>query len=153
MPPAPLVPADVVRIMAEQRLQAAGGPAIARFRTQIATLTRESSTAGGVFTTATERLSCVMRCRLEVVGEDGAPAGFIEAEVRRAAIKPSGSQAERARAAEEIVRAAGDALNVEFEFQMRRNLRALMRAPEPPAAAPAEGERPPGAQPPAEPAA
>lgn len=152
MPPAPLLPADVVRIMAEQRLQAAGGPATARFRTQIATLTREPSTGGGVFTTATERLSCVMRCRLEVVGEDGSPAGFVEAEVRRGAIRPAGSLAERARAAEEIVRAAGDALNVEFEFQMRRNLRALLRAPDPPGAAPPEGQPPAGGQPPAEPA-
>ena len=132
MPPAPLVPADIVRLMAEQRLQAAGGPAVARFRTQIATLTREPSSGGGVFSTATERLSCVMRCRLEVVGEDGAPAGFIEAEARRGSIRPAGTAAERASAADEIVRAAGDALNVEFEFQLRRNLRALLRAPEPP---------------------
>ena len=140
MPPAPLVPADIVRLMAEQRLQAAGGPAVARFRTQIATLTREPSSGGGVFSTATERLSCVMRCRLEVVGEDGAPAGFIEAEARRGSIRPAGTAAERASAADEIVRAAGDALNVEFEFQLRRNLRALLRAPEaasPPPEAPA----------------
>ena len=142
MPPAPLVPADVVRIMAQDRLQAAGGPAVARFRTQIATLTREASSGGGVFSTATERLSCVMRCRLDVVGEDGAPAGFIEAEVRRGAVRPSGTQAERARAAEEVVRAAGDALNVEFEFQIRRNLRALLRAPEPPAGTPPPAEAP-----------
>lgn len=145
MPPAPLLPADIVRTMAEQRLQAAGGGGMARFRTQIATLTREPSAGGGMFSTATERLSCVMRCRLDVVGEDGAPAGFVEAEVRRGAIRPSGSQAERARAAEDIVRTTGDALNVEFEFQMRRNLRALLRAPETPAIAPAE------ALPPAEP--
>lgn len=139
MPPAPLLPADIVRLMAEQRLEAAGGAAVARFRTQVATLTREPSSGGGLFTTATERLSCIMRCRLEVVGEDGAPAGFVEAEVRRGSIRPAGSQAERARAAEEIVRAAGDALNVEFEFQLRRNLRALLRAPAAPESqAPAE---------------
>ncbi len=133
MPPAPLVPADVVRIMAEERLSAAGGAGLARFRVQIATLTRESSSGGGVFAAATERLSCTMRCRLEVRAEDGSPAGFAEAEVRRAAVRPAGTQAERARAAEELVRAAGADLNVEFEYQVRRNLRTALAPASPPA--------------------
>lgn len=139
MPPAPLVPSAVVQAMAQDRLSAAGGGGSARFRTQIATLTRESAASGGVFTTATERLTCVMRCRLEVVGEDGAPAGFAEAEVRRTATRPAANQAERARAAEEIVRLAGNDLNVEFEYQLRRNLRSVLRGPAPaePPAAPA----------------
>lgn len=144
MPPAPLVPAEVVATMARDRLSAAGGGGVARFRTQIATLTRESAGSGGVFATASERLTCVMRCRLEVVGEDGASAGFAEAEVRRTATRPAGNQAERGRAAEEIVRLAGSDLNVEFEYQLRRNLRALLRGPppEPGAAAPAEPATP-----------
>jgi len=129
MEPAPLVPSDVVLTMARDRLSAGGGGATARFRVQIATLTREPSSGGGVFTTATERLTCVMRCRLDAVGEDGSPIGFAEAEVRRVAVRPAGNQAERARAAEEIVRLAGNDLNVEFEFQLRRNLRALIQAP------------------------
>lgn len=137
MQPAPLVPADVVRIMAVERLSAAGGSGVARFRTQIATLTREPSAGGGVFTAATERLSCVMRCRLEIRGEDGSPAGFAEAEVRRAAVRPAGSPAERARAAEDLVRATGADLNVEFEFQLRRNLRAALAPARPAEAAPA----------------
>lgn len=141
MPPAPLVPSVVMEAMAQDRLSAAGGGGSARFRTQIATLTREGAAAGGVFATATERLTCVMRCRLEVTGEDGAPAGFAEAEVRRTATRPAGTQAERARAAEEIVRLAGNDLNVEFEYQLRRNLRSMLRAPapagQPDAAAPA----------------
>jgi len=146
MPPAPLVPADAVRIMAEERLSAAGGPGLARLRVQIATLTREASSGGGVFAAATERLSCTMRCRLELRGEDGSPAGFAEAEVRRAAVRPAGTQAERARAAEDLVRAAGADLNVEFEYQVRRNRRAaLAPAASPPAV--------PGARAPAEPAA
>jgi hypothetical protein len=136
MPPAPLVPADVVRIMAVDRLSAAGGAGVARFSTQIATLTREPSAGGGVFTAATERLSCVMRCRLEIRGEDGAPAGFAEAEVSRAAVRPAGSPAERARAAEELVRAAGNDLNVEFEYQLRRNLRAALAPSRPAGTAP-----------------
>jgi len=142
MPPAPVVPADVVRTMAEERLQAAGGPGTARFRIQIATLTREPASGGGVFGSATERLNCILRCRLEVVGEDGATLGFAEAEVNRASVRPAESQADRARAADEIVRQAGRDLNVEFEFQLRRNLRALLRGPEQPGAPaepPAEG--------------
>lgn len=165
MPPAPLVPADVVRIMAEDRLSAAGGPGVARFRTQVATLTREAASGGGVFATATERLTCVMRCRLDILSEDGAPAGFAEAEVRRTAIRPAATLAERAGAAEEIVRQAGDDLNVEFEYQIRRNLRGLIQAASPaegaPAAEPSEPVAPtpapdaagPAAAPPASPAA
>lgn len=139
MPPVPLVPADVVRTMAQDRLQAAGGPGSARFRIQIATLTREVS-SGGMFSAASERLSCIMRCRLEILGEDGSQVGFVDAEARRGLVAAASNQAERARSAESIVRAAGDALNVEFEFQVRRNLRSLLRAPETPGAAPpAEG--------------
>lgn len=129
MPPAPLIPAEVVRIMGQERLSAVGGAGRARFRTQIATLTRQSASGGGVFSDATERLACVMRCRLEILGEDGAPAGFAEAEVSRAAVRPATSEAERTRAADEIVRQAGRDLNVEFEFQLRRNLRAMLRDP------------------------
>lgn len=142
MPPAPLVPSDVVRIMAEDRLSATGGPGVARFRTQAATLTRERASAGGAFTTATERLTCVMRCRIEILSEDGSPAGFAEAEVRRTATRPAETMAERARAAEEIVRQAGDDLNVEFEYQLRRNLRAVIQAT--PAQAPAAAPAAPG---------
>ena len=149
MPPAPLVPSVVVQTMAQDRLSVAGGGGVARFRTQVATLTREGAASGGVFTSATERLTCVMRCRLEILGEDGAPAGFAEAEVRRTATRPAANQAERARAAEEIVRLAGNDLNVEFEYQLRRNLRAMLRGPAPAeqpgvsAPAPTEAPSPP----------
>ena len=148
MPPAPLSPAEVVRIMAEERLSAAGGPAVARFRTQIATLMREPAAGGGVFSAPTERLTCTLRCRIEIRGEDGAPAGFAEAEARRAIVRPAGTPADRARAAEEVVRTAGSDLNVEFEYQLRRNLRAVLApaassAPEAPSApAPSAPEEP-----------
>jgi len=145
MPPAPLAPADVVRIMAEDRLSAAGGPGLARFRTLRATLAREAASGGGVFTRATERLTCILHCRLDILSEEGAPAGFAEAEIRRTALRPAGSQAEKAAAAEEIVRQAGDDLNVEFEYQLRRNLRALLQ-PAPPGG-PGEAAAPAGAAP------
>lgn len=150
MPPAPLSPAQVVLAMAEDRLSAAGGGGVARFRVQAATLTREGAGSGGVFTDATERLTCVLSCRVDVVGEDGGPAGFAQAEVRRTATRPAGSAAERARSAEEIVRQAGDDLNVEFEYQLRRNLRAVLRGPAPAAGeAPAAPSGPEGLAPPA----
>jgi hypothetical protein len=131
MPPVPLIPAEVVRIMAQDRLSAAGGPGAARFRTQVATLTRESAGSGGVFSGASERLTCVMRCRLEILTDEGSTIGFAEAEIRRTAVRPAGNQAERAQSAAEIVRLAGSDLNVEFEYQLRRNLRALLRGPAP----------------------
>jgi hypothetical protein len=137
MPPAPLSPSMVVSAMAQDRLSVAGGPGSARFRTQIATLTRESAGSGGVFTSAAERLTCVMRCRLEIITDEGTTAGFAEAEVRRTATRPAGNPTERAQAAEEIVRLAGSDLNVEFEYQLRRNLRSLLRAPPSPDDAPA----------------
>jgi hypothetical protein len=133
--------------MAQDRLSAAGGPGSARFRTQVATLTRENAGSGGVFSGASERLTCVMRCRLEVVTDEGSPAGFAEAEVRRTAVRPAGSQAERARAAEEIVRLSGNDLNVEFEYQVRRNLRSLLRGPAPEPDAPAAVSTDPAAPP------
>lgn len=135
MPPAPLLPSVVVETMARDRLSAGGGAGFARFTTLAATLTREGAAAGGTFSAATERLTCVMRCRIEVVGEDGLQLGFAEAQVRRTATRPSGSAAERASAADQIVRETGDDLNVEFEYQLRRNLRAMVQVPAPPGAA------------------
>lgn len=151
MPPAPLSPSMVVTAMAQDRLSAAGGPGSARFRTQVATLTRESAGSGGVFTDATERLTCVMRCRLEILSDEGTPAGFAEAEVRRTATRPAGNPTERAQSAEEIVRLAGDDLNVEFEYQLRRNLRSVLRAPPSPDTPETPAETP--SDTPAEPAA
>ncbi|WP_198378554.1 hypothetical protein [Neoroseomonas rubea] len=142
MPPAPLLPADVVRIMAQDRLSAAGGPGVARFRILAATLVRESS-SGGVFTGGSERVTCTLRCRLEIVSPEGQPAGFAEAEVRRMMTGPAGSESERIRRADEIVRQAGRDLNVEFEFQLRRNLRAVLAAP----AAPTPATAPVAAEP------
>ena len=140
MPPAPLVPADVVRIMAEERLSAAGGPAVARFRIQIATLTREPSAGGGVFSAPTERLPASLRCRLEIRGEDGSPGRLRRGRgAPRPRCSPPAARPNAPARRRQIVRAAGNDLNVEFEYQLRRNLRALLApagpaAPEAPAA-------------------
>ncbi|MBR0643858.1 hypothetical protein [Plastoroseomonas hellenica] len=125
-PPAPVIPAEALLTMAQDRLSAAGRDGTARFLVLVATLTRSGGSGGGMFSSATERLDCVLRCRVEVVGSDGQPRGFAEAEVRRSATQPADGGTERARNADALVRAAMADMNVEFEFQLRRNLRGLL---------------------------
>lgn len=127
--PAPLRPEQEMVRMAQDRLVAAGAENRARFLVQIAEFRREPLAArGGVVGMFTgdpgERLTTRLQARLEVVGSDSRRTGFVEAEVRRQRTLPEGAtSAERRRAAEEILRQAMDDLNVEFEFQVRRNLR------------------------------
>ncbi|HEY4253150.1 MAG TPA: hypothetical protein VGM87_18210, partial [Roseomonas sp.] len=142
-PPAPVVPAEALATMGQDRLSAAGRDGTARFIIQIASLTRSGGSGGGMFSSATERLDCVLRCRLEVTSADGQPRGFAEAEVRRNATQPAEDSRERARNADALVRQAMADMNVEFEFQVRRNLRALLMDTEPtaPVGPPVEQEQ------------
>ena len=103
-------PAEAVRIMARDRLSAVGTEGRAVFTVTRAALTRGPG----------EALACVVGCRLEILSDAGARLGFVEAEARAAA---SGAEAARFQAAERLLRRAMDQLNVEFEFQLRRNLR------------------------------
>ena len=127
--PAPLRPEQEMVRMAQDRLVAAGTENRARFLVQIAEFRRETLAArGGMVGMFTgdpgERLATRLQARLEVVGTDTRRVGFVEAEVRRQRTLPEGATpAERRRAAEEILRQAMDDLNIEFEFQVRRNLR------------------------------
>lgn len=124
VPPAPIVPAQAMLTMARDRLVAAGGPGRARFTILAATLTRQRQSTGGVFSSATERLSCTMRCRVEILGAEGEPPlGFAQAEVSRHAELPSGTAAERSAAADRVVRNAMADLNVEFQYHIQRSLR------------------------------
>ncbi|MBO1074178.1 hypothetical protein [Roseomonas marmotae] len=122
-PPAPLSPSALAAQMGRDRLVAVGTTGRARFLIDSATLIREVASAGGIFAQQTERLTCVIRVRVEILGGDGRRVGFTEAEVRRSATVIDEGPASRARAADQIVRQAMDDLNVEFEFQLRRNLR------------------------------
>jgi len=106
-------PAEAVRIMGRDRLAAVGTTGSARFAVTRAMLVR-----GGA-------LSCVVGCRLDIVGADGGRLGFIEAEARAAA---TGTEASRTDATDRLLRRAMDDLNVEFEFQLRRSLRAWLVA-------------------------
>jgi hypothetical protein len=105
-------PAEAVRSMARDRLSALGASGQAVFLVTAASLVRERGA-----------LRCALGCRLEITGKgegvDDGP-GFIEAAAQRSV---SGAEAARSRAADLLLRQAMDDLNVEFEFQLRRNLR------------------------------
>jgi hypothetical protein len=117
-------PAEAVRGMARDRLSALGGSGQAVFLVTAASLVRER---GGA-------LRCTLGCRLEILGDGGAEEGpgFMEATAR---LGVSGAEATRPRAADLLLRRAMDDLNVEFEFQLRRNLRRWLVAAAPGGAA------------------
>ncbi|MBD0272738.1 MAG: hypothetical protein ICV73_12510 [Acetobacteraceae bacterium] len=125
----PTPPAEAVRGMARDRLSAAGASGQAVFLVTAANVVQEGGGRRGA-------LRCVLGCRLEVTGkgggEDGGGPGFAEARVEH---EVSGPDAARPRAAEILLRRAMDDLNVEFEFQLRRNLRRWVAAAAPPGAA------------------
>jgi len=132
--PAPVRPEVEMRRMAEERIVPMGTQGRARFLISVAQFEREGPPPTS--SRGTERLSCRLLCRLEILGAEGSPVAFVEAEARRNRTVPDGtSVAGRLRAAEEVVRGAMDDLNVEFEFQIRRTLRAWLV--EGPAAPPA----------------
>ncbi len=126
-------PADAVRGMARDRLSTVGSSGRALFSVTAASLVRDGGRGGA--------LRCELGCRLEITGKDGGggedepPAGFVEAAARRAV---AGAEAARPRAADLLLRRAMEDLNVEFEFQLRRNLRRWLVS-----AAPAGAAAPP----------
>lgn len=130
--PLPLRPEREMLVMAQDRLVAMGTEGKARFIPQYAEFRRERLSGGGglggLFSGEPgERLTCRLNCRLEIVSGEGRRVGFVEAEARRNRTVPDGSTpGARRRAAEEVVRQAMDELNVEFEFQVRRALRAWL---------------------------
>ncbi len=144
--PAPALRPDVeMRRMANERLVPVGTEGQGRFIISQARFTRERLSGGGGLTSLFagepgERLTCQLVCRLEILSPEGRRVAFVEAEARRGRTLPDGaSPGARARAAEDVVREAMDQLNVEFEFQLRRTLRAWIQdAVTTPAAPPPE---------------
>jgi hypothetical protein len=120
---APLQPADVMLRMAQDRLSTAGGPGKARFLIQTASLTREGGSSGGVFSPASETFRCIMRCQVEIISPEDAILASAAAEATRAVTGPVRDAGERAALAERAVKLAGQDINVELEFQVRRHLR------------------------------
>lgn len=125
--PAPLLPSDMLLRMAHDRLSAAGGPGAARFLIQTARLTRETINVAGAFSPASEVFRCIMRCQLEIISAEDAVLAFAAAEVRREVTGPTRSDADRVALAERVVKLAGQDMNVEFEFQVRRHLLAWLQ--------------------------
>lgn len=139
--PAPIEPAQAMMVMARDRLVAAGTSGRARFVISTATLTRTQESAGGVFSTTSERISVALDCRVEIVGgEDGQPLGFAQAATQRSAVGPAANAAERSAAADRIMRQAMADLNIELEYQVRRNLRRWLAVGAPGGPAPVQSE-------------
>lgn len=131
---APTPPVTALRQMAQDRLGALGGAGRAVFSIRQASVMR---VRGG--------LDGVLAVRLDIITPDGGPAGFAEARVARRNISDSDDRA----ALHEIVRQMMDAMNVEFEFQVRRALRDFLVTTGPADAVPAAVDRQELAPPPA----
>ncbi|GGG46602.1 hypothetical protein GCM10010964_37460 [Caldovatus sediminis] len=139
MGPAPIIPAEAMATMARDRLVPAGSSGVARFTIQEASLVR-NDLPGGMFARGGERLVCALRCRLDLFAGEGGGTGFVEAQARRVLTAPGPTSPERrSAAADRVVRAAMDAMNVELEYQIRRNLRGWLLASPPPGVAPPPG--------------
>lgn len=134
-PRVPVPPAAYLRAIARDRLLAegTGGRAVATLQ-RAEVLEVRLPTRGSLFTTEVDtRYDGRMAMRVELIDADGAPAGFAEAEVRRAReVLQNVDAAGRLRVVQAIARDLADAMNVEIEFQVRRSLRDRL----------AEGARP-----------
>ncbi|MBW8270652.1 hypothetical protein [Caldovatus aquaticus] len=136
MGPAPVAPAEAMATMARERLIPAGSSGAGRFTVLEAVLVR-SPLPGGVFAPGGERLICSLRCRLDLVAAEDGRSGFVEAQARRVLTAPGQtSPARRSAAADRVVRSAMDVMNVELEYQIRRNLRDWLLVSLPPGVAP-----------------
>lgn len=155
--PAPLRPDVEMRRMAEQRLVPIGTEGRARFVITNARFARQpfaqQTGLSGLFAGEPgERLACELACRVEILsGEGNTRVAFVEAQVQRLQTVADGANATvRRQAAEDLVRQAMEDMNVEFEFQLRRTLRAWLAeglTPTAPAPVPVEREDLPGSPP------
>ena len=139
--PVPVRPDAEMLRMGQERLVAMGTEGAARFSIQTAEFRRTRSLGSGGLAgmfagEPGERLSVLLRARLEILDPEGQRNAYVEAEARHTRTLPDGSSAAARRTgAEQAVRQAMEELNVEFEFQIRRALRDwLVEGPVPPAA-------------------
>ncbi|MBP0492075.1 hypothetical protein [Roseomonas indoligenes] len=110
-PPAPINPAAEVARMGRDRIVPSGTTNRARFVVEAASLVRSG-----------DSVSVLLRAGVEVL-DAGRRVAFAQAESRRSLSGFGSSAAARSRAAETVMVGAMDDLNVEFELQVRRNLR------------------------------
>lgn len=115
----PVPPVQALRAMAEDRLQALGSSGQAVFIIQDASLTRRGDTITGT-----------MAVRLEIATVTGSNGGFAEA---RASRVRTGSIDDLPGVLYDMTKQMMDAMNVEFEFQLRRSLRSWLLSPGAPA--------------------
>ena len=124
-----VTPADYLRAIARDRLRADGttGRAIVVLQKAEVIETRVP-TRGAMFTAEVDtRYEGRMAMRVDILGADGSPAGFAEADVRRSReVLQNASASARSQVVQAIARDLADAMNVEIEFQLRRSLRDVL---------------------------
>ena len=111
----PVPPVQALRAMAQDRLQALGAAGQALFIIQDASLVKRGDTVTGN-----------MAVRLEIAMPNNPRAGFAEA---RASQVRSGDMDDLPSVLYDMTKQMMDAMNVEFEFQIRRSLRSWLLAP------------------------
>jgi hypothetical protein len=109
---APVRPADALRAMAQDRLQSFGTAGRAVFSIREASLTKRDDVITGA-----------MAVVLDIYTSDNQRAGFAEARVSR---QHTGRIDSLRGTLYEMVKAMMDAMNIEFEYQVRRALRAWL---------------------------
>lgn len=128
--------ADYLRAVARDRLLAEGTSGRAVASLQDASITEvRLPTQGSLFTTEIDtRYDGRMKLRVDVIGADGTPEGFTEAQVTRSqTVLENVDEAGRARIVQDMAKQLADAMNVELEFQARRGLgQALLTGPRAP---------------------
>jgi hypothetical protein len=140
----PVHPVEALRAMAEDRLQALGSAGQAVFGITNASLIRQD-----------DIITCALAVVLEIYPTPGIRSGFAQAVVSR---QHTGPIDDLRATLYDITKTTVDAMNVEFEYQIRNNLAPWVVSAAPPPvqqqplqAAPSEpspGEPPPGAPPP-----
>ena len=113
--PAPL--GETLRRVGTDRLAAGGSAGRGVFAVNEATVTRAGNTLSG---------QAVVH--LDILGMDGARAGFAEARVSRSVVGVGRGAAYQG-ALYDLTRQIGDDMTVEFEFQVRRSLRDWLQDP------------------------
>jgi hypothetical protein len=139
----PVHPIEVLRAMAQDRLQALGSSGQAVFGITDASLTRDDDV-----------ITCALAVDLSIYPTPGIRSGFAQALVSR---QHTGSVGDLRATLYDVTKAAMDAMNVEFEYQIRRNLTPWLVSGVPAAVqqqpldtAPAEPPEEPPMAPPAE---
>jgi len=111
----PIPPVDALRAMANDRLQAFGTSGRAVFAILDASLTRQDDV-----------INSVLAVSLTVLAADGTQGGFAEARVES---RRTGSVERLRPVLYEITRTMMEKMNVEFEYQIRHNLREWLVSP------------------------